>query len=156
MGYLCEGLAEDLMNALFPIAGLRVLSATDTFAFKDSQRGTREIGASLAATVVLEGSVQRAGDRIAVAVRLVNVGDGVTIYSERFQRGADDVFEVQSQIAAKVVEGLQRQLGLAGTMAHTTEARPRDPTAFAPPGSASRPVLLARRRANEPPPELPG
>ena len=69
MGYLCEGLAEDLMNALFSVQGLRVLSSTDTFAFKDSHRGTREIGASLGATVVLEGSVQHAGNRIAEQVK---------------------------------------------------------------------------------------
>ena len=131
MSYLCEGLAEDLMNALFTVEGLRVLSSTNTFALKDTTTGTREIGTSLGATVVLEGSVQRASERIAVSVRLVNVGDGVTIYSERFQRSAEDAFELQTHIAASVVEGLRGKWGLAGTATPHSEARQRDPTAFA-------------------------
>ncbi len=143
MGYLCEGLAEDLMNALFPIDGLRVLSSTDTFALKDSTTSTREIATSLGATVVLEGSVQRAGERIAVSVRLVNVDDGVTIYSERFQRDANDVFEVQAQIAASVVEGLRATWGLAAMAAPLADARPRDPDAFVLYKSIQDPADLA-------------
>ena len=69
MAYLCQGVAEDLMNAFFPVEGLRVLSATDTFALKNTHKSTSEIGAALGATVVLEGSVQRAG-RHWIAFRL--------------------------------------------------------------------------------------
>jgi TolB-like protein len=123
MAYLCEGLAEDLMNALFSVRGLRVLAATDTFPFKDSSTGIAEIGASLGATVVLEGSVQRAGDRLAISTRLIEVAKGVTIYSERWVRSNDDVFDLQAEIATKVVEGLRTRLGLAGIDRPQAESR---------------------------------
>jgi len=130
MAYLCEGLAEDLMNALFSVAGLRVLSTTDTFRFKDSILGSAAIGASLGATVVLEGSVQRADERLAISTRLVEVSSGVTIYSQRFERSNDDVFGLQAEVAQNVLEGLQSKLGLTGNAPHVVESRTRDPEAF--------------------------
>ena len=130
LAYLCEGLAEDLMNALFAIDGLRVLAATDTFAFKDSTAGTGEIGASLGATVVLEGSVQRAGDRLAISVRLVEVSTGVTMYAERFVRPSQDVLDLQAEIVRYVVDGMRAKLGLRGIAPLVVESRPRDPGAF--------------------------
>jgi TolB-like protein/tetratricopeptide (TPR) repeat protein len=130
LGYLCEGLAEDLMSALFSIAGLRVLSSTDTFAFKDSRANTRDIGASLGATVVLEGSVQHADVEVVVSVRLVEVASGVTIYSQRFQRGLENVFQLQAKISSDVVDGLRRQLGLTGTNQPVAQHSPRNALAY--------------------------
>ncbi len=130
MAYLCDGIAEDLMNAFFSIEGLRVVSATDTFALKGARMSTSEIGTALGATVVLEGGVQRAGTQIAVAARLVEVATGLTIYSQRFLREIDDVFALQAEIANSVVEGLRRHMGLKGEATPSLDNAPRNQAAY--------------------------
>jgi serine/threonine-protein kinase len=110
MKYLCDGLAEDLMDALFHVEGLHVLSATDTF--KHNQE-TRNIGNALGATVVLEGGVQSAGKRLAITSRLIQVQSGLTLWSHRYLKEAEDAFEIQSDISNSVVEGLRTGLGLS-------------------------------------------
>jgi TolB-like protein len=140
MAYLANGLAEDLMNALFTVKGLRVLSSRDTAAFGGSRATVREIGAALNANVVLEGSVQRADRRVAVGARLVDVANGVTLYAERFVRNLDDVFELQSEIANRVVEGLRGRLGASALPDQPTSSAPRDPQAYALHREASSPA----------------
>ena len=130
MAYLCEGMAEDLMNAFFPVAGLRVLSSMDTFALKHTRMTSREIGTALGATVVLEGNVQRAGQQVAVAARLVEVATGHTIYSQRFVRDIGDIFTLQAELADKVVEGLRKHLGLTGQAHPVLDSARRDQAAY--------------------------
>ena len=130
MRYLCEGLAEDLMNALFLIEGVQVLSATDTFQYNNAVTSVKEIGRSLGATVVLEGSVQSAGERLAITSRLVQVRSGITLWSDRYLRGVDDAFEIQSEIATNVVNGLRAKLSLRTTIEPVAVGRSRDPIAY--------------------------
>jgi serine/threonine-protein kinase len=108
--YFCEGMAEELINALGALPGLRVASRTSAFQFKGQAIDIGEIGAKLRVETVLEGSVRKAGNRMRIAVQLVNTTDGYHVWSERYDRDADDVFAVQDDIARAVVEKLKVKL----------------------------------------------
>ena len=130
MKYLCDGLAEDLMDALFHVEGLHVLSATDTFKHNQEARNIRDIGNALGATVVLEGGVQNAGNRIAITARLIQVESGLTLWSDRYLKEVEDAFEIQSDISNSVVEGLRAGLGLSTGTQPIATGRYRDPLAY--------------------------
>jgi serine/threonine protein kinase/Tfp pilus assembly protein PilF len=105
--YFCEGLAEELINALVSIEGLRTASRTSAFRFKGGASDIREIGRRLGVSTVLEGSVRKAGAQVRISVQLVNVEDGYHLWSNRYDRELKDVFAIQDEIAQKVVEALQ-------------------------------------------------
>jgi TolB-like protein/Tfp pilus assembly protein PilF len=105
--YFCEGLAEELINALVGVDDLQVASRTSAFRFKGTDQDIREIGRRLAVSTVLEGSVRKAGNKVRVAVQLVNVDDGYHLWSNRFDRELKDVFAIQDEIARNIVEALQ-------------------------------------------------
>jgi len=105
--YFCEGLAEDIINALVGIEELKVASRTSAFRFKGSQSDIREVGRRLGVSTVLEGSVRKAGNQVRIAVQLVNVQDGYHLWSNRYDRELKDVFAIQDEIAQKIVEALQ-------------------------------------------------
>src|SRR5689334_18147520 len=104
--YLCEGLAEELIDALAHIEGLRVAARTSSFQFRGSH-DLREIRAKLGVGSVLEGSVRKAGDRLRITVQLIDATTGYHKWSEKFERSAADVFAVQDEIA-ETVAGLLR------------------------------------------------
>jgi len=104
--FFADGLAEELLNALTQIDGLRVAARTSSFSFKGTTTGMAEIGAKLNVATVLEGSVRCAGNRVRVTVTLVDVADGFQIWSERYDREMADIFDVQDEIARAVVERL--------------------------------------------------
>jgi adenylate cyclase len=99
--YLCEGLAEELIDALNHIDGLRVAARTSSFQFR-GDRDLREVGRILGVGSLLEGSVRKAGDRLRVTVQLIDVATGYHQWSEKFERGAGDVFAMQDEIAENV------------------------------------------------------
>ena len=105
--YFCEGLAEELINALDVIEDLQVVSRTSAFRFKGTQQDIREIGRRLGVSTVLEGSLRKAGDQVRIGVRLVNVEDGYKLWGNRYDRELKDVFAIQDEIAQKIVESLQ-------------------------------------------------
>jgi len=105
--YFCEGLAEELINALVSVEDLQVASRTSAFRFKGSQQDIREIGRRLAVSTVLEGSVRKAGNHVRIGVQLVKVEDGYHLWSNRYDRELKDVFAIQDEIAQKIVEALQ-------------------------------------------------
>src|SRR5207253_950360 len=105
--YFCEGLAEELINALANVEGMQVASRTAAFRFEGAQSDIREIGRRLDVGTVLEGSVRKAGSQVRIAVQLVNVSDGYHLWSGRYDRGLKDVFAIQDEIAQKIVEALQ-------------------------------------------------
>ena len=105
--YFCDGLAEELIAALGRIRGVRVASRTSSFQFRGSGADVRAIGERLGVGAVLEGSVRRAGERLRVSVQLVSAGDGYQLWSDRYDRQADDVFAIQEQIAQSVAGALQ-------------------------------------------------
>lgn len=116
--YFSDGLTEELISSLGTIPGLRVVSRTSAFAFKGMTKDIREIGEALRATVILEGSVRRAGTRVRVNAQLVHVQRGFHLWSARFDGDMSDVFELQDEIATSVVSALRdtvaRHLNLAG------------------------------------------
>jgi serine/threonine protein kinase/tetratricopeptide (TPR) repeat protein len=106
-GYFCEGIAEEIINALTKIDALHVASRTSTFAFKGKNEDIGDIGRKLKVATVLEGSVRKAGDRLRVTAQLVNVANGYHLWSERYDRQLEDVFAIQDEIAENIVKALR-------------------------------------------------
>jgi len=109
--YFCEGMAEELINALTRIDGLSVASRTSSFQFRASGADIRAIGERLGVGTVLEGSLRKAGERLRITVQLINVADGYHLWSERFDRELKDVFAVQEEIAEQIVLALRVMWG---------------------------------------------
>jgi serine/threonine-protein kinase len=108
--YLGDGMAETLINALANVEGLGVAARTSAFSFRDAPKDVRRIGRELGVATVLEGSVQRAGDRLRVTAQLVKASDGLHLWSESFDRDAKDIFAVQDEVAQAVVAALKGKL----------------------------------------------
>ncbi len=108
--YFCDGLAEELLNALSKIDGLKVAARTSAFAFKGGRESISEIGRALGVTTVLEGSVRSSGSRMRIAVQLSNAADGFQVWSERYDRQMADIFDVQDEITLAVVDALKLRL----------------------------------------------
>ena len=104
--YFCDGLAEELINALAKVKDLRVVARTSAFSFKHQQLDVREIGRRLKAAAVLEGSVQRTGNQLRILTQLINSADGYHLWSERFDRERDDIFAIQDEITSAIIEKL--------------------------------------------------
>jgi serine/threonine protein kinase/Tfp pilus assembly protein PilF len=108
--YFSDGLAEDIIDALTQVPGLRVMARTSAFAFRGKEQDVREIGARLNVENILEGSVRRAGNRIRVTAQLVKASDGYHLWSQRFDREMTDVFAIQDEISQAIVEKLRVRL----------------------------------------------
>ena len=114
--YFSDGLADELLNVLAKISGLRVAARTSAFSFKGKQSTVAEIGRALNVVTVLEGSVRKSGNRARISVQLVKVEDGFHLWSETYDRTLDDIFAVQDEIAQEVVTALRKTLfGEAGS-----------------------------------------
>jgi eukaryotic-like serine/threonine-protein kinase len=105
--YLSDGITDDLIHALAKLGGLRVLARTSTFALKARHQDVRTIGRELQVNAVLEGSVRRSGDRLRVTTQLVNASDGFELWSERYDRRFNDIFDVQDEISRSIVDALR-------------------------------------------------
>jgi len=102
-GYLCDGLADELINALSQVEGLRVASRTASFQFRATGADVQTVGRRLGAGALLEGSVRKSGTRLRVTVQLTDVATGYHRWSRRFDRAVDDVFVIQEEIAESIV-----------------------------------------------------
>jgi len=120
--YFSDGIAEDIINALAQLDGLRVAARASAFSFKGKKEDLRVIGEKLSVTTVLHGSVRKAGNRLRITAQLVNVADGYQLWSERYDRELTDVFAVQDEIAAAIASKLRV------TLAKPTEDRAARPT----------------------------
>ena len=105
--YFCEGMAEEIINALTGLEGLHVASRTSAFLAKTKQLDIAEIGERLKVGAVLEGSVRKAGNRLRVTAQLINASDGYHLWSERYDRDMGDVFAVQDEITRAVTSMLK-------------------------------------------------
>jgi serine/threonine protein kinase/tetratricopeptide (TPR) repeat protein len=106
-GYFCDGIAEEIINALCRLQGLRVASRTGSFRFKDAAADLREIGNALRVDHVLEGSVRKSDRRLRITVQLVEASRGFHLWSESYDRELRDVFAIQQEIARNVVRSLR-------------------------------------------------
>jgi serine/threonine protein kinase/Tfp pilus assembly protein PilF len=109
-GYLCDGFAESLINALIKVKDLRVPSPTSSFSFRGKEKDLREIGEALNVKTLLRGSVQKAGSRVGIIAQLINVEDESLLWSEQYNREMDDVFAIQEEINLAIVDKLKVKL----------------------------------------------
>ncbi len=105
--YFCEGIAEEIINALSRVQGLRVASRTASFQFRDTAVELKEIGHRLRVETLLEGSVRKSGNRLRITAQLVDTAQGFHLWSESFDRELKDIFEIQDEIAKNIVRALQ-------------------------------------------------
>ncbi|MDQ3417831.1 MAG: hypothetical protein M3541_03465 [Acidobacteriota bacterium] len=120
--YFCEGMAEEIMNALVRIDGIRVASRTSAFRARQDASDLAAIARALSVGHVLEGSVRTSGTRLRVTAQLTDVASGYQLWSERFDREAADVFAIQDEIAVGVVDAVKARLGPG---VRTVQARAR-------------------------------
>ncbi len=111
--YFCDGMAEELINALSQIPGLRVVSRTSSFQFKGRADDARTIGQRLGVRTLLEGSVRTAGERMRIGARLTNAADGYQLWTSQYDRELKDVFAVQEEIAGSILAALRVTLAAA-------------------------------------------
>ena len=126
--YFSDGLAEEILNALTKLPGLKVVARTSAFAFKDKNQDIRGIGETLGATHVLEGSVRKSGNRVRITAQLISIADGCHLWSERYDREMTDIFAIQDEISEAIVAVLR--LKLASPANQSAVRRPVDPAAF--------------------------
>ncbi len=108
--YFSDGLADEILNALAQVDGLRVPGRTSCFFFKGKNARLADIGRELKVGAVLEGSVRKAGNRVRVTAEVVNVRDGYRLWSQTYDRELTDIFAVQDDIARSVVAALDVKL----------------------------------------------
>jgi serine/threonine-protein kinase len=111
--FFCEGMSEEIINALGRVPELRVASYTSSLRFKGKAVDTRSIGRELMVSWLLEGSVRKSGDMVRIAVQLVRACDGFSAWSGRFDRRLDDIFTVQDDIAGMIAETLTQRVAKA-------------------------------------------
>ena len=105
--YFCDGIAEELIASLARIRDLRVSARTSAFSFKGKDADIREIGRTLGVDAVVEGSIRKAGDALRIGVQLVNVADGRHLWTERYDRELKDVFAIQDEVTAAIIDHLK-------------------------------------------------
>ena len=105
-GYFCEGVAEEILNALTKIRELHVAARMSSFQYKVGSGDAREIGEKLGVKTILEGSVRKAGDKIRVTAQLIAVEDGYHIWSKTYDQELKDIFAIQDEIANSIAEAL--------------------------------------------------
>ena len=105
--YFCDGIAEEIINALTHVESLKVIARTSAFAFKDKHEDIREIGRKLGVETLLEGSIKKAGTRLRITAQLIKVDDGFHLWSDRYDREMKDVFAIQDEISMAIVDNLK-------------------------------------------------
>ena len=105
--YFSDGIAEELLNVLASIRELRVISRSSAFSFKGSDLTLIEIGEILKVSYILEGSVRKAGDKIRVTAQLIDARTDTHVWSQTYDRTLDDVFAIQDEISASIVEQIK-------------------------------------------------
>ena len=105
--YFGDGIAEDILNALAQVEGLKVAGRTSSFSYRGETEDLKSIGRELGVKTILEGSIRKAGSKIRVTAQLVDTYDGYQLWSERFDRNMDDIFAIQDEIALAVADKLE-------------------------------------------------
>lgn len=124
--FFSDGISEELINLLAKIEGLRVISRTSSFQFKGTDLRIPEIAEQLDVAHILEGSVRKSGNKIRITAQLIDAGADVHVWSETYDRDLKDVFAIQDDVAAKVVDALKvtMNVGLPTVARHNPEAYP--------------------------------
>lgn len=122
--YLGDGLAEEIINVLTEIRELKVIGRTSSFSFKKKDVDLKSIGKILNADNILEGSVQKAGNRLRISAQLINAADGYHFWSKRYDHEMDDIFAIQDDISSRIAEHLK--LTLLGGYETKEERKPTE------------------------------
>ena len=122
--YLCDGLAEELIDGLTRIGGLRVVSRSSSFQFKGTNPDLREIGQRLGVRLVVNGGLRRSSANIRLTVQLTQTSDGFQVWSKRFDAKMQDLFVLQDELTSAVLEELRQQLGARFSALHTIRDSP--------------------------------
>ncbi len=110
--YFADGMAEEILNALAVVPGLRVAARTSSFSFKGKNQDVRDIGTALGVSTVLEGSVRKERNLIRITAQLIDATNGFHMWSHTYDRELESVFAIQDEIATAIVEALRMPLGL--------------------------------------------
>jgi len=129
IGYLSDGISESLINKLSTLNGLRVISRTSAFAFKGNKMEPMEIGRKLGVDALILGTLAQRGSSLAITAEMVRVGDASQLWGEKYTRRADDVLQVEGEIATTIARTLQRQLS-GEERARLARAVTADPEAY--------------------------
>lgn len=105
--YFSDGISEEILNSLTRVDGIQVTARTSSFSFKGKNEDVREIGNKLGVSNILEGTVRKAGKKIRINVQLINTADGYHVWSETYDSELEDIFDVQDEIARKIVNRLK-------------------------------------------------
>jgi adenylate cyclase len=108
--FFSDGISEELLNLLCKIPKLKVTARTSSFAFKKTDKSIGEIGKLLGVGHILEGSVRKAGNRVRITAQLIETESGFHLWSETFDRTLDDIFAIQDEISAAIVEELEKHI----------------------------------------------
>jgi len=111
--YFSDGITEEILNTLAKIHDLRVSARTSAFAYKNVQRDLREVGQELGVAYLLEGSVRKDGDQLRITAQLIDVASDSHLWSDKYDRTLDNVFQIQSEIAEAIADALTVPLGLS-------------------------------------------
>jgi adenylate cyclase len=109
--YFADGIAEDILTTLSKISDMVVIARNSTFVYKDRAVDIRQVGRDLGVRYVLEGSVQKGGDRVRITAQLIDTQSGDHVWAERYDRTLDDIFAVQDEITREIVVALSVKLG---------------------------------------------
>src|SRR3990170_1555732 len=113
--YFSDGISEEILNALAKVPELQVAGRTSSFAFKGLNQDLRQIGSALNVSHILEGSVRKAGKRVRITAQLIKAADGYHVWSDTYDRELDDVFAIQDEISAAILQQLKAKLVGAAT-----------------------------------------
>jgi TolB-like protein/DNA-binding winged helix-turn-helix (wHTH) protein/tetratricopeptide (TPR) repeat protein len=119
--YFADGLSEEIRNLLASMPDAKVIGRTSSFAFKGKDEDLRIIGELLGVKNILEGSVRKSGDRVRITAQLVNASDGSSLWSDTYDRSLIDIFEVQDEVAAAIIDALRLHIGAYPTRGSPTE-----------------------------------
>jgi adenylate cyclase len=108
--YFADGIQEEILTRLSRITDLKVISRTSTQRYKNTSDPVADIAKQLGVANIVEGSVRKAGDKVRVHVQLIDAGSDTHLWAERYDRQLDDIFAVESDIAAKIADALQAKL----------------------------------------------
>ena len=110
--YFSDGISEEILNALTKVEGIQVTARTSSFSFKGKNEDARSVGAKLGVANLLEGSVRKAGKKVRINVQLINASDGYQCWSEVYDSELEDIFQVQDDIATRIVTRLKENFAV--------------------------------------------
>ncbi|AEI49180.1 helix-turn-helix domain-containing protein [Runella slithyformis] len=108
--YFCDGMTEEIINRLAQVSGLKIAGRTSSFTFKGQNMDVRQIGQRLNVDFVLEGSIRKSGHTLRITVQLNNTADGYQVWSERYDREAEEVFDIQDDISLSILNRIKSNL----------------------------------------------